>query len=230
MTYQLARLGGSPATIARAPAKILIVDDHPTMRMGLAAQISTRRDLEVCGEAEDLDGALEQIRLTSPALAIVDLALRESHGLELIKEIGSRFPGVKVLVLSAYNDSLYAERCLRAGALGYLNKRECQENILAAISTVLHGDRYVSPETAQRLLSRVTSGRPSSDPIERLTNREMEVFRLLGQGLSSVAIAKQLQISRNTVDSHRENIRRKLDLENSVELIQRAVQWHLENI
>jgi DNA-binding NarL/FixJ family response regulator len=214
------------------PASIVLVDDHPTMRMGLAAQISTQRDLDVCGEAADLKEALEQIERHRPDLAIIDLALKESHGIDLIKAVHARFPLVKSLVLSAYDDSLYAERCLRAGALGYLNKRECQENILEAIRTVLRGDRYVSQEMAQRLLSKVSGSHEATDrdPIEQLTDREMEVFRLVGQGLSSVTIGKQLHISRNTVDSHREKIRRKLNLESNFELVQQAVQWSLENV
>lgn len=211
--------------------KVLIVDDHPLIREGLALRVSSQPDLEVCGEAASSNEALEQVKSTNPDLAIVDIQLVESSGIELIKEIKARFPSVKMLVVSAFDDSLYAERALRAGALGYLNKRLCQKSILEAVRVVLDGRRYVSEEMTQRLFSLAVSGGELSlaDPIQGLSDRELEVFQMIGQGLKSSAIANRLFLSVHTIDSHREKIRHKLGLKNGNELMQRAVQWVLNN-
>jgi len=211
--------------------KVLIVDDHPLVREGLALRVSSQPDLEVCGEAASADEALNQVEATSPDLAIIDIQLVESSGIDLIKEVKARFPRVKVLVVSAYDDSLYAERALRAGALGYINKRQCQEKIIEAVRTVLDGRRYASDEITQRLFSLAVTGgaHTLADPIQRLSDRELEVFQLIGQGLKSSAIANRLFLSVHTIDSHREKIRHKLGLKNGNELMQRAVQWVLNN-
>ena len=211
--------------------KVLIVDDHPLIREGLASRVSSQPDLEVCGEAASANEALERVKATNPDLAIIDIQLVESSGIELIREIKDRFPSVKMLVISAYDDSLYAERALRAGALGYLNKRLCQKNILEAVRAVLDGRRYVSEEMTQRLVSlAVSGGDPTfSDPVQSLSDRELEVFQMIGQGLKSSAIANRLFLSVHTIDSHREKIRHKLGLRNGNELMQRAVQWVLNN-
>lgn len=155
--------------------KVLIVDDHPLIREGLALRISSQPDLEVCGEATSADEALQQVKATQPDLAIIDIQLVESSGIELIKELQTRFPRVKTLVVSAYDDSLYAERALRAGALGYINKRHCQQQIIEAVRAVLDGRRYVSDEMTQRLFSMaVTGGDPTqADPMQRLSDREL---------------------------------------------------------
>jgi DNA-binding NarL/FixJ family response regulator len=209
----------------------LIVDDHPLMREGLALRISSQAGWQVCGESDSADDALAQVKATSPDLVIVDLALNKSHGLELIKELKRRFPLVKVLVVSAYEESLYAERALRAGALGYVNKRECQDKILQAIRDVLAGRRAVSETMTQHLLRQAVGDRDTGegDAVERLSDRELEVFRLIGKGLKTSAIANQLHLSIHTVDSHREKIRHKLNLKNGAELVQRAVQWILQH-
>jgi len=211
--------------------KVLIVDDHPLVREGLALRVSSQPDLDLCGEAARADEALSQLEASSPDLAIVDIQLVGSSGIDLIKEIKARFPSVKMLVVSAYEDSLYAERALRAGALGYINKRQCQERIIEAIRTVLEGRRYVSDEMTQRLFSLAVTGgdHTLADPIQRLSDRELEVFQLIGQGLKSSAIANRLFLSVHTIDSHREKIRHKLGLKNGNELMQRAVQWVLNN-
>ena len=211
--------------------KVLIVDDHPLVREGLALRVSSQPDLDVCGEAASADEALSQLEASSPDLAIVDIQLVGSSGIDLIKEIKARFPSVKMLVVSAYEDSLYAERALRAGALGYINKRQCQERIIEAIRTVLEGRRYVSDEMTQRLFSLAVTGgdHTLADPIQRLSDRELEVFQLIGQGLKSSAIANRLFLSVHTIDSHREKIRHKLGRKNGNELMQRAVQWVLNN-
>jgi DNA-binding NarL/FixJ family response regulator len=212
-------------------ARILIVDDHPMMRIGLAAQISDEPDLEVCGQAEDVNDALAATNSTRPDLAIIDIALKEGHGIDLVKEIKSRFPHVKMLALSAYPESLYAERALRAGALGYLNKQETGEKIFQAIRTVLAGDRYVSPEMTRRLVDQaIGAADPAqSSPVATLSDRELEIFRLIGQGLTTGAIARRLHISTHTVDTHREKMKRKLNARNAAELSRQAVRWVLEN-
>ena len=211
--------------------RILIVDDHPMMRDGLATKISKDPDFEVCGQAEDVNDALAAVKSTSPDLAIVDIALKEGHGIELIKDIKSRFPSVKTLVLSSYQESLYAERALRAGAMGYLNKQETGEKIFDAMRTVLAGDRYLSPEMMQRLLGQAVgaadAGRAS--PVETLSDRELEVFQLIGNGQTTTAIANRLHLSPHTIDTHREKIKHKLNLKNATELQREATQWMLEN-
>jgi len=217
-------------SLARS-TKILIVDDHPMMRAGLAAQISDEPHLEVCGQAQGVDDALDVVATTRPDLAIIDISLKEGNGIDLVKEIRARFPSVKMLILSAYQESLYAERALRAGAMGYLNKQETGEKIFAAIRTVLAGDRFLSPEMTDRLVSQVIAAADSNkkSPVEMLTNRELEVFQLIGQGLTTGAIARQLQLSTHTIDTHREKIKHKLDVKNANALQREATQWVLEN-
>jgi DNA-binding NarL/FixJ family response regulator len=222
---------GAKPHVRKQGARVLIVDDHPLMREGLRARISSQSDLEVCGEAADVQSALDQVKAVSPHLVIVDVALTDSHGLDLIKEVHSRHPQIKMLVLSAYDESLFAERSLRAGAHGYINKAECQDKILDAIRAVLEGRRYVSDDMTQRLVSQAVGGNDATkaDPVARLSNRELEVFRLIGQGLTTGAIAGKLHLSVHTIESHREKIRRKIGLKSGNELMKCAVQWVLEN-
>lgn len=212
-------------------SKIVIVDDHPLVREGLAARINRQANMEVCGEAASVREGLEMVRATQPSLVIVDLKLADSHGLELIKELHHKFPQVKMLVVSAYDESLYAERALRAGAHGYISKREMQDNVVEALQTVLDGSRYMSPRMTQRLVGQAIGERPTleMDPISRLSDRELEVFQLIGEGKTTAAIARQLHLSVHTIDTHREKLRHKLGVKNSAELMQRAVQWLLEN-
>ena len=216
---------------SKKTARILVVDDHPLIREGLAARIAPQPDMEICGEAGNANEALEQVQATRPDLVIIDIQLTESHGIELIKEIQRRYPRLKMLVVSAYDESLYAERALRAGADGYINKRELQDNILDALRTVIVGQRYLSPKMTQRLVGLATAGRDvtDGDPLHRLSNRELEVFELIGQGKTTGAIAHQLFLSPHTIETHREKLRRKLGVKNGAELVQRAVQWVLEN-
>jgi DNA-binding NarL/FixJ family response regulator len=209
--------------------KILIVDDHPLMRQGLALRISTQPDLQVCGEAASEDEALKLVGQTTPDLAIIDIALKTGHGIELIKRIKARHRQVKMLVVSGFHDSLYAERALRAGALGYLNKQESNEKLIEAIRDVMAGHRFVSAEINRRLLDRALGGETPQSPIESLTDRELEIFRMIGQGMATGAIATALFLSPNTIDTHREKIKRKLSLATAGELTRAAVQWVLEN-
>jgi DNA-binding NarL/FixJ family response regulator len=212
-------------------ARILIVDDHPMMREGLAARIGRQQDMEICGEADNAGEALKQVKNLQPDLVIVDITLVDSMGIDLIKDVAARYPNVKMLVVSAFEESLYAERSLRAGAHGYINKREVQEKIVEALRTVLSGETYLSPQMTQRMLSQAIKGkRPAEqDPVERLSNRELEVFRLIGQGKATGEIARLLHLSVHTIDTHREKIRHKLDITSGQELMQKAVQWVLEN-
>jgi DNA-binding NarL/FixJ family response regulator len=209
-------------------AKILIVDDHPLVREGLAARIATQTDMVVCGEANDVEGALAQLDTSGPDLILVDLSLRRGHGLDLIKAVRRRDGDIKMLVVSAYEDSLFAERSLRSGAHGYINKQELQEKIIDAIRVVLSGHRYLDSEIADRLVGQAI-GSDADRPrgLMNLTDRELEVFQLIGQGRSTRAIAEQLHLSVHTIESHRENIRSKLNLRNGTELMQHAVQWTL---
>jgi DNA-binding NarL/FixJ family response regulator len=213
-----------------SPARILIVDDHSMVREGLRLRISAFSDLEVCGEAASEDEAMLLVKQTNPHLIIVDISLKGGHGLELIKRVKSNYPKIKMLVSSGFQESLYAERSLRAGALGYLNKQDSGEKVIEAIRTVLRGERYVSPEITQRLVSQAlgTKGE-SKDPIDLLTDRELEVFRMIGKGQTSSAIAADLLLSSHTIDTHRENTKRKLGLKNAAELSRQAVQFVLEN-
>jgi DNA-binding NarL/FixJ family response regulator len=208
---------------------IAIVDDHPLVREGLAARIADQPDMEVCGEADGIESALELILAKRPALVIVDIALRDGHGIDLIKRIVAAGVNTRMLVVSAYDESLFAERALRAGALGYINKQELQGKVVEALRTVLRGERYLSSAMAQRLIAQAIGSKAAQGGTEALTDRELQIFQLVGRGKSTREIANELNVSVHTIDSHREHIRAKLDLRNGTELIQRAVQWHIEN-
>jgi len=212
------------------PAKILIVDDHPLVREGLAMRISLHPDLKVCGEAESENDAIALVTTLVPDLVLIDISLKSGHGLDLIKRIRSLNPAVKMLVISGFQESLYAERACRAGALGYLNKQQSNEKMIEAIRTVLSGKRFLSPEISQRLIDQALAGSGTNKaPIERLTDRELEIFRMIGDGLTTSVIASQLFLSTHTIDTHRENIKRKLAISSAAELSRTAVQWVLEN-
>jgi DNA-binding NarL/FixJ family response regulator len=208
---------------------VAIVDDHPLVREGLAARIAAQPDMEVCGEAADIESALELIVTQRPSLAIVDIALRNGNGIDLIKRIVAAGVNTRMLVVSAYDESFFAERALRAGALGYINKQELQGQVVEALRTVLRGERYLSAAMAQRLIAQAIGSKVAHGGTETLTDRELQIFQLIGRGKSTREIAQELNVSVHTIDSHREHIRAKLDLHNGTELIQRAVQWHIEN-
>ena len=216
-------------SVAGRPRRILVVDDHPLIREGLSTRISSQRDLELCGEVSSIADALTLLEAEAPDLAIVDLMLQDGHGLDLIKAIARRGLATKVLVISAYDESVYAERVLRAGAQGYVNKREMPAAILNAIRVVLAGNRYLSADITNRLVRQALGGRQreSGPSAESLTDRELMVFEMIGRGLSTRRIARRLNLSVHTVESHREKIRHKLDLNEGTELMQRAVQWML---
>jgi len=212
-------------------SRILVVDDHPMMRDGLTLQISTQSDMEVCGEAATEDDALMLAKQTCPDVVLIDISLKSGNGIELIKRIKLLNPSIKMLVVSAFQESLYAERAMRAGALGYLNKQESSEKVLEAIRTVSRGERYASIEFTQRLLALAIGKRNETrDPVEQLTDRELEIFKLIGAGVTTGAIAEQLFLSTHTIDTHRENIKRKLGAKNGAELSRLAIQAMLEGI
>jgi DNA-binding NarL/FixJ family response regulator len=210
-----------------AKLRILLVDDHPMVRERLAAAIHEQSDLVVCGEAEDRFTALELIEKTDPHLAIVDLTLKQSHGLELIKDIRSRFPDLAILVVSMHDELLHAERVIRAGARGYITKQEATDKIMLAIRTVLGGDVYLSEKMAARIASGAIGSRRSANtlPVARLSDRELRVFEMLGQGHNTRQIADDLHLDMRTIETYRARIKEKLDLKDANELLQYAIRW-----
>lgn len=216
--------------VAKRVSKILIVDDHPIVRHGLAKLINDEPDLEVCGEADSAGDAMTTMESESPDLLLVDISLGGTNGIELIKRVKASDPEMRVLVSSMHDESLYAERALRAGAMGYLNKGENRETLLGAIRQVLRGKLYLSPRMSERLLHRfvLNDQEPDRPAIESLSDRELEVFQLIGEGLTTRQIASRLHLSPKTIETYREHIKAKLNLENSSELIRAAVQWCLE--
>ena len=207
--------------------RIVLVDDHDVVRRGLASLISADPSLDVCGEADSVDSAMEVIARTQPRLVLVDMSLKDSDGLELLRRMAAEFPDVLALVLSMYDESVYAERALRAGARGYVRKVDVAGKVMTAIRKVLAGDVYVNEEIAATLLNRISSGKraESEAPVERLRDRELQVLRSIGQGLSNREIAERLFISVKTVESHREHIKEKLRLSSSGELLRYAIEF-----
>ncbi len=200
------------------------------VRDGLAMRIDLQPDLEVCGEAEGEDEAFALVRKLNPELVIIDISLKQGNGVDLIKRIKNFDRSVKMLVSSMYDEDLYAERALRAGAMGYLNKQESREKVTEAIRAILAGRRYLSPAMTQRMLSQALGAKPakSGSAMDALTDRELEVFQLIGQGMTSGTIAAHLHLSPHTIDTHREKIKHKLNLKNANELSRAAIQWMLE--
>jgi len=208
--------------------RIVIIDDHPIVRKGFAQLINREADLTVVGEAEDHLSAQTIISETKPDLALVDLTLKESDGLELIKTINAQYPQVKTMVISLHDERVYAERALRAGAKGYIMKSEATENVMTAIRTVLKGSMYLSDDMQERMLSQFAgNSKKETSPIDVLSDREFEVFRMIGDGLETREIAKRLTLSVKTIETYKSHLKTKLDLHSSTELIQRAVEWNL---
>ena len=207
--------------------RILLVDDHPFMRAGLAQLIDRQADLTVCGEAGNPSEALEQCARLRPDLVLTDLTMPGRSGLEFVKDLRAAQPDATVLVISMHDEAVYAERSLRAGARGYIMKEAGGENLLAAIRQVLRGGIYVSAAMSARILEGLSGGKPrgSSSPIEKLSDREFEVFQLIGQGKNTRDIAEQLHLSPKTVDVHRSHIKEKLELKDVTALIRHAVRW-----
>ncbi|TNF88434.1 MAG: response regulator transcription factor [Gammaproteobacteria bacterium] len=208
--------------------KILIVDDHPLVRTGFAQLIGDCPDLEVCGEAGDMAEALKQIDATNPDLAIIDLSLAGGSGLDLIEHIKSRNKDILMLVASMHDETLYAERVLAAGARGYINKQEAQERIIHAIRQVLAGKVFLSQQMTDRLLSGMVDANNEKRDIDALSNRELQVFELIGRGVSTSQMAERLNLSTKTIETHQAHIKKKLGLGSAHELKQRAIRWVME--
>ena len=206
--------------------RVVIVDDHPLFRERLSELINHELDMEVCGEAENAQQAIDLIRNTAPDLAIVDITLKRSSGLELIKSIKALPIGVPVLVLSMHEESLYAERALRAGATGYITKHESANNVLLAIRRVLAGEVYLSGTMTSLFLRSLSTGVKSMPrPLDRLTDRELEVLELIGRGHTTRQIADMLQLGVATVDTYRARIKEKMNFRNATELQHFAIRW-----
>ncbi len=207
--------------------RILIVDDHPFMRAGLAQLIDKQPGMMVCGEAGDPGAAMKELEKGKVDLVLTDITMPGRSGIEFIKDLQAVRPELPILVVSMHDEVIYAERVLRAGARGYIMKEAGGENLLAALRRVLEGDVYVSPKMSARFLDNLSGRKPrgSSSPIEKLTDREFEVFQLIGQGKSTRDIAKQLNLSSKTVDVHRGHIKEKLDLQDTTALVRHAVRW-----
>jgi len=210
-----------------APHRVLIVDDHPIVREGLDALISRHHDLEVCGHASNIQEALDLVETTEPDVAIVDLSLTDGNGISFITELKSKKSPVRTLVSSMYDETLYAERSLQAGAMGYVNKQEASSRIIDAIHCVLTGKVYLSERMAERVLHRMvgTGAKTESRSVDMLSNRELEVFELIGNGLSSNEIAEKMHLSVKTIQTYRQRIKEKLMVRNSNELIRMASTW-----
>ncbi len=209
----------------------MLVDDHPLVRHGLSQLINGESDLVVCAEAASGEDALSLVAEQRPDLMVIDIALKGMNGVELIKRIRTRQPEVKMLVSSMHDETLYAERSLRAGARGYVNKEEAPENVIEAIRQVLGGNVFLSAAMKDRLLNVMIDGGDSvqQSPVENLSDRELEVFTLIGRGLTTREVANRLHLSVKTIETHREHIRAKLQITSSAELMRHAVEWVLEN-
>jgi len=211
-----------------SPRRIFLVEDHPVFRLGLKELLDQVEDLEVCGEADDVPGALAALEADLPDLLVVDLSLKGRSGIELIKEVRSRYGALPMLVVSMYDEALYAERALAAGARGYIMKQETSESIVEAVRKVLKGEVYLSERVKADILDKIVGGGrgEAGSPVELLTDREVEVFRLIGQGLTTGAIAEQLRLSANTIGTYRDRIKEKLNLKNAAELTVHAARWY----
>ena len=211
--------------------RIVIVDDHPSTREGLKMRIELEDDMEVCGQAMDVEDALLLIRDTRPEVAVIDISLKTGNGIELIKLIKAEKLRTHMLVWSMYDDSLYAERALRAGAMGYINKEQATVAIIGAIRTILRGDIFLDPKISAKLLNRVVFGNEAAgrSPSDVLSDRELQTFEWIGRGLKTCDIANKMQLSPKTIETYRARIKEKLELDDMPALTREAVQWILEN-
>ena len=211
----------------RRPRRVLIVDDHPIVRQGLRRLIDQEEDLDVCAEAETVREARAAIREHRPDAIIVDISLKQGDGLELVRDVRAQYPTLPILVLSMHDETIYAERMLSAGASGYIMKQAASEQFLVAVRRVLDGGIYVSDTVSNTMIQRFTSGNPpvAANPIDRLSNREIQILHLIGKGLSTRETAEALDLSIKTVESHRQRIKKKLTLTTGTQLVQYAVNW-----
>jgi DNA-binding NarL/FixJ family response regulator len=206
--------------------RIVLVDDHPVLREGLVRMIDDQPDLAICGQADDAVAAIKTVSATGPDLVVLDLSLGKSDGLELARQLHELHPSLPILILSQYDETLYAERALRAGAMGYVMKQEPPDRVMAAMRSALSGKAWVSEKLSAKLLQslRGTTEAVNTQPLDRLSNRELEVFRLIGQGQTVKAIADALFLSPKTIETHKEHIKQKLGLKTGNELLQYAIE------
>ncbi|MEN6577301.1 MAG: response regulator transcription factor [Phycisphaerales bacterium] len=211
----------------RGKRTVLIVDDHPIVRQGLAQLINQEHDLVVCGQAEDAHEAIQAVRESQPDMVIVDISLKDTSGVELIKDLQVQHPNLPVLTLSMHDEAVYGERALRAGARGYIMKQEATEKVVTAIRRVLAGEIYVSDGMAAKMVSKLVggTGKKTGSPVERLSDRELEVFRMLGEGYNTREMAEKLHLSVKTIETYRAHIKDKLALQDASELLRSAIQW-----
>ena len=207
--------------------RVLIVDDHPIVRQGLAQLIDQEQALKVCGQAEDAHEAMQAIRTLDPDLVIVDISLKDTSGMELIKDLKVQYPDLPVLTLSMHDEAVYGERALRAGAKGYIMKQEATAKVVTAIRRVLAGELYVSDGMAAKMVSKIVGGgtRRTGSPVDCLSDRELEVFHLIGEGFSTREMAEKLHLSVKTIETYRAHIKDKLGFEDVNELLRSAIQW-----
>ena len=207
--------------------RIYIVDDHPLVRHGLSQIVANEADMEICGEAEDSPAAIRGVGEANPDAIIVDISLKGANGLELIKNLKAIHEDIPILVFSMHDETIYAQRALRAGAKAYVMKKESPSKVVDAIRKIIQGEIYVSPSVADQVLHQIVNGlgNVSTSPVDRLTDRELEVVQLIGRGLSSREVAESLHLSVKTIESHRAHVKEKLGLRNATELVQFSVQW-----
>lgn len=211
--------------------RIIIVDDHPIVREGFAKLINSEKNFEVVGKAEDASEALEIIQKLKPDVAMVDLSLKKSNGIELIKDLQALCPDVRVLVVSLHDEEIYAERVLRAGARGFIMKAEAVDDIITAVRKVADGEIYLSSKMQSKMIENLAYGgkKDNVDPIDILSDREFEVFLMIGNGLKTKSIAEQLNLSVKTIETYKSHLKIKLNLNDGIELIQRAVEWSMKH-
>jgi len=218
---------GTQSTPTVAKRRIFLVDDHPITRQGVVVLINQESDLEVCGEADSAPKAFDLLQKSKADLAVVDISLKTTSGIELTKNLKVLLPDLPVLIMSMHDESLYAERALRAGAKGYVMKQEASDNILIAIRRILDGELYLSDKMKEKMLHRLVHNRKDEVvfSIDTLSDREMEVFQLIGNGFSTRQIATKLNLSVKTIDSYREHLKLKLHIEKGADLVRHAIQW-----
>src|SRR4029077_11963985 len=218
----------SPSPTVAGKSRVFIVDDHPLVREGLTNLINGQEDLIVCGEAKDSAQALNRIAKARPDVALIDISLKNESGLELVKQLGNQFPQVAVIVVSMHDEAVYAERALRAGARGYVMKHETSKRVLTSIRRVLAGGVYVSERIVNRMALRLSSLREpvGSSPVELLSDRELEIFRLLGQGRTTSQIAGDLNLSLKTVQAYCARAKEKFGVTSLTELLRAAIRWN----
>lgn len=219
-------------TNEKRPIRIIIVDDHPVVLYGMSKLLEQEESIEVCGISSSAEDAIKVISKENPDVAVIDINLEgQSSGLDLVKAIKHRFPKVISVILSMYDQNIYAERAMRAGAMGYISKNKAPGTIITAIQTVARGEFYLEKDLSDRIIQQLINGKKYDDGygVSKLSDRELEIFRLIGQGLETIQIAGILNLSKNTIESHRRNIKEKLNIANKNNLVVTAAQWALSN-